>query len=87
VDGTYPKDSQDGGGTVFFNRRQIRELHHFASAGCSLAAPPAEYLPEFCTGYIPHLVDKTNGTFRFVMAKDYHAWIEGLLSHLWLGGI
>ncbi len=29
----------------------------------------------FCTGYIPHYVDKSRNTF-VVLAKDYHAWVE-----------
>ena len=47
---------------------------NFATAAVVLlrsAGVPAR----FCTGYIPHYVDKTANTF-VVLAKDYHAWPE-----------
>jgi transglutaminase-like putative cysteine protease len=73
LDGTYPPDNSDAVQNFLFDQ-QSGNCTNFTSAAVVLlrsAGVPAR----FCTGYIPHFVDKNANSF-VVLAKDYHAWPE-----------
>jgi hypothetical protein len=73
LEGTYPPENKDAV-EDFLTVQKAGNCTNFASAAVVLlrgAGIPAR----FCTGYIPHYVDKSRNTF-VVLAKDYHAWPE-----------
>jgi hypothetical protein len=73
LEGTYPPDNKDAV-EDFLLVQKAGNCTNFASSAVILlrqAGIPAR----FCTGYIPHYVDKSGNTF-VVLAKDYHAWPE-----------
>ena len=72
-EGSYPPEGKDAVDDFLFVQK-TGNCTNFATAAVVLlrsAGVPAR----FCTGYIPHYVDKSANTF-VVLAKDYHAWPE-----------
>jgi transglutaminase-like putative cysteine protease len=73
LEGTYPPENKDAVEDFLLVQRS-GNCTNFASAAVVMLRSvgiPAR----FCTGYIPHYVDRSGNTF-VLLAKDYHAWPE-----------